>query len=173
MLPSNNNDDNKDFGERLAGRESGGRYNALPWTDSSHTKLASSAAGKYQFLWNTHKDKIKELTGVSSKEQFLNSPDAQEAYFDYWDNNVLTPEAMKLKKDFNLQLSLDKIKAAVHQAGIAGARKYFSKGVGARDAFGMDTGKYINQFQEGGIVEMSDTEIKQFLANGGQLEFLD
>ena len=28
-------------------------------------------------------------------------------------------------------------------------------------------------YQEGGIVEMSDTEIKQFLANGGQLEFLD
>jgi hypothetical protein len=170
-LPGGSN--NEDFGEKLASHESGGRYNALPWIDKSHTKLASSAAGKYQFLWNTHKDKIKELTGVSSKEQFLNSPDAQEAYFDYWDNNVLTPEATKLKKEFNLQLSLDKIKAAVHQAGIAGARKYFSRGVGARDAFGMDTGKYINQFQEGGIVEMSDTEIKQFLANGGQLEFLD
>ena len=170
-LPGGSN--NEDFGEKLASHESGGRYNALPWADSSHTKLASSAAGKYQFLWNTHKDKIRELTGVSSKEQFLNSPDAQEAYFDYWDNNVLTPEAMKLKKDFNLQLPLDKIKAAVHQAGVAGARKYFSKGVGARDAFGMDTGKYINQFQEGGVVEMSDTEIKQFLANGGQLEFLD
>ena len=28
-------------------------------------------------------------------------------------------------------------------------------------------------YQEGGIVEMTDTEIKQFLANGGQLEFLD
>jgi hypothetical protein len=28
-------------------------------------------------------------------------------------------------------------------------------------------------YQEGGIVEMSDAEIKQFLANGGQLEFLD
>ena len=170
-LPGGSN--NEDFGEKLASHESGGRYNALPWADSSHTKLASSAAGKYQFLWNTHKDKIKDLTGISSKEQFLNSPDAQEAYFDYWDNNVLTPEAMKLKKDFNLQLPLDKIKAAVHQAGVAGARKYFSKGVGARDAFGMDTGKYINQFQEGGVVEMSDTEIKQFLANGGQLEFLD
>ena len=171
-LPNGANND-EDFGERLANIESKGDYKALPWADSSRTKLASSAAGKYQFLWNTHKDKIKELTGVSTKQQFLNSPEAQEAYFNYWDDNILTPEALKLKQQYNLELPLNKIKAAVHQAGPAGARKYFSRGEAARDAFGMDTGKYINRFQEGGIVEMTDTEIKQFLANGGQLEFLD
>jgi hypothetical protein len=171
-LPNGANND-EEFGERLANIESKGDYKALPWSDSSHTKLASSAAGKYQFLWNTHKDKIKELTGVSTKQQFLNNPEAQEAYFNYWDDNILTPEALKLKQQYNLELPLNKIKAAIHQAGPIGARKYFSRGEAARDAFGMDTGKYINRFQEGGIVEMSDTEIKQFLANGGQLEFLD
>jgi hypothetical protein len=171
-LPNGANND-EEFGERLANIESKGDYKALPWSDSSHTKLASSAAGKYQFLWNTHKDKIKELTGVSTKQQFLNNPEAQEAYFNYWDDNILTPEALKLKQQYNLELPLNKIKAAIHQAGPVGARKYFSRGEAARDAFGMDTGKYINRFQEGGIVEMSDTEIKQFLANGGQLEFLD
>ena len=170
---SNGANNNEEFGERLATIESQGDYKALPWTDKSHTKLASSAAGKYQFLWNTHKDKIKELTGISTKQQFLNSPEAQETYFNYWDDNVLTPEALKLKQQYNLELPLNKIKAAIHQAGPVGARKYFSRGEAARDAFGMDTGKYINRFQEGGIVEMTDTEIKQFLANGGQLEFLD
>ena len=28
-------------------------------------------------------------------------------------------------------------------------------------------------YQDGGVVEMTDTEIKQFLEKGGQLEFLD
>jgi len=163
----------------IATQESGGNYKALPWKDKAHTKLASSAAGKYQFLWGDHKDDIQKVTGVKTKQDFLNNPDAQEEFFDYWDQNTLTPWANKIKSQLNIQLPINKIKAAIHFSGPKGAWNYFSKGIASKDKFGMDTGSYMNNFKYGGqqhggqVVDMDENQIQQFLAAGGQLEFLD
>lgn len=163
----------------IAKKESAGNYKALPWKDKAHTKLASSAAGKYQFLWNTHKPKITEITGVKTKNEFLNNPEAQEKYFDYWDKTTLTPWANKIKSELKINIPINKIKAAVHFSGPGGAWDYFSKGKMTKDAFGSTTSSYISSFKNGGeqfggqVIEMDEDQIQQFLAAGGQLEFID
>ena len=177
---SNKNDDtdNSDIKKIIAKKESNGNYTALPWKDKAHTKLASSAAGKYQFLWNQHKNDIKEVTGVKTKQEFLNNPDAQEEFFDYWNKTTLTPWANKIKSQLNVNLPINEIKAAIHFSGPKGAWNYFTKGKQTRDAFGSTTSSYIGSYKNGGqlggqVVEMDENQIQQFLAAGGQLEFLD
>ena len=174
----NQNKDNRTLKEMISAKESSGDYTALPWMDKAHTKLASSAAGKYQFLWNQHKNDIKEVTGVKTKQEFLNNPDAQEEFFDYWDKTTLTPWANKIKSKLDVNLPINKIKAAIHFSGPAGAWDYFTKGKQTRDALGSTTGSYIGTYKNGGqlggqVVEMDENQIQQFLAAGGQLEFID
>lgn len=126
----------------IAQKESGGDYKALPWLDKSKTKLASSAAGKYQFLWNTHKSDIARLTGVKTKQEFLNTPEAQEKYFEYWDKNTLTPAAKRIKTELGVGAPLNEIKMKVHFAGAKGAYDYFKTGKETVDAFGTTTSSY-------------------------------
>lgn len=128
------------FREGIAARESGGNYKALPKDKTG--KLVSSAAGKYQFLWNTHKPWIAKVTGVASKEEFLNNPQAQETAFNYWDETVLTPNAVKIKQELGVSDSIDQIKAKIHFAGTKGAFDYYSTGKETRDAFGTTTSTY-------------------------------
>lgn len=150
----------------IAMKESSGNYMALP--KKKDGTLASSAVGKYQFLWEKHKDWITKVTGVRSKEEFRRNPEAQEKAFDYWDATVLTPEAMKIKSRFP-HLSLDQIKTKIHFAGPKGAWDYFTKGKETKDAFGTTTSSY----QVGGEYDMTEEEITAFMAAGGEVEFLD
>lgn len=153
--------------EQIAMRESGGNYKALP--KKKDGTLASSAAGKYQFLWNYHKDAIKNVTGVSSKQEFLNNPEAQEKYFDYWNATTLTPTAKKIKEQFNPQQSMDDLKKMVHFAGPQGAFDFFAKGKVTRDAFGTTNMSYL---EAGGEYELTADEIMQIKAMGGDVEFI-
>ena len=132
-----------DLKEIIAQRESGGNYKALPYTKKG--TLASSAAGKYQFLWDTHADTIRTVTGVKSKSQFLNNPDAQEAYFDYWDKNVLTPNAQKIQQQYKPNLSTNEIKMLIHFQGPQGADRYFRTGKYTTDAFGSSPMGYLGK----------------------------
>jgi lipoprotein-anchoring transpeptidase ErfK/SrfK len=141
-------------------RESRGDYGAL--------SKKSSATGAYQFIWSLHNDWIKSVTGVKSKQEFLKNPEAQEKAFDYWDNNTLTPAAMRIKRQTGTADSLDEIKMKVHFAGPGGAMKYYQTGEETVDAYGTKTSTYA----EGGEYDLSDAEIQQILMNGGQVEFL-
>jgi len=132
-----------DLKEIIAQRESGGNYKALPYTKKG--TLASSAAGKYQFLWDTHADTIRTVTGVKSKSQFLNNPDAQEAYFDYWDKNVLTPNAQKIQQQYKPNLNTNEIKMLIHFQGPQGADRYFRTGKYTTDAFGSNPMNYLGR----------------------------
>jgi hypothetical protein len=161
----------------ISQKESGGNYKALPW-NKTRTKLASSAVGKYQFLWKAHKNSIEKVTGVKTKEEFRNNPNAQEEFFDYWDKTTLTPFANKIKSQLKTNVPINKIKAAIHFSGPGGAMDYFLKGKLTKDNFGSTTSSYIASFKKGGqfggqVMEMEEEDIKQFLKAGGQLEFLD
>jgi hypothetical protein len=95
----------------LSERESGGNYGAM--------SPNSSATGKYQFIWSIHKDKIKKLTGIDSQEAFLKSPEAQEAYYNYYKESELIPAIKKfsaIKNDL-VGITDEQIMAAYHFAG--------------------------------------------------------
>jgi murein DD-endopeptidase MepM/ murein hydrolase activator NlpD len=126
----------------IAQKESGGDYRALPYKKDG--TLASSAVGKYQFLWNQNSDWITQVTGVRSKEEFRNNPEAQERAFQYWDRTVLTPHANKIKSELGVKVPINNIKYAIHFAGPTGAYQYFKTGKETRDAFGSTTSKYAN-----------------------------
>ena len=123
----------------IAYTESRGDYKALPYKNG---KLASSAVGKYQFLWDKHNTWIKTVTGIDSKEAFRNNPEAQEKAFDYWDKTTLSPWANKIKKELGVGIPINEIKAKVHFAGAQGAYDYYKSGRQVKDAFGTTTSSY-------------------------------
>src|SRR5690606_27131435 len=59
-------------------------YEALPYyTDKDGSKkLASSASGKYQFLWKELSESNPQLLSGITKEQFLKNPELQEKVMD-------------------------------------------------------------------------------------------
>jgi hypothetical protein len=136
---------NENIADVIAAKESGGNYKALP--KKKDGTLASSAVGKYQFLWNQNKDWIGKVTGVTTKDGFMNNPEAQEKAFQYWDETVLTPNAQKIKNELGVQVPLNNIKYTIHFAGPTGAYKYFATGEETRDAFGSTTSKYAGLFK--------------------------
>lgn len=101
-----------DFTSHIVAKESGGRYDAM--------SPNSSATGKYQFLWGTHGKRIQQLTGVKSREEFANNPQAQEAYYAQYIKDEVMPQVSKYKKGLQKyfpNISDDQIIAAYHFAG--------------------------------------------------------
>ena len=139
-IPIRQEETESNIADIISAKESGGNYKALP--KKKDGTLASSAVGKYQFLWNQNKDWITKVTGIKSKEAFMNNPDAQEAAFQYWDQTVLTPNAQKIKNELGVQVPINNIKYAIHFAGPTGAYKYFKTGEETTDAFGSNVAKY-------------------------------
>jgi hypothetical protein len=85
----------------------------------------SSAVGKYQHLWNTHASEIARITGVKSKQDYLNNPEAQEKYqrhliSQYVDN------ASSLRSTFNVPETVpdEALMALQHFRGLGGAKVY-------------------------------------------------
>ena len=92
------------------------------------SKRASTGVGKYQFIWNIHKNDIKKITGISDPDKFRYSPEAQEAYMDWFRDNKLLPEATKLKQKYQLPLLLEQTMAMIHLEGAAGLEKKIKSG---------------------------------------------
>lgn len=104
------------YRDRIAYKESRGKYDAL--------NPVTGASGKYQFM-PMHFDKIRQVTGVKSMEEFRKSPLAQEAFFEWWDANELTPMAAKLQKQYSY-IPNDNLKELVHFQGYPRAVKYLN-----------------------------------------------
>lgn len=130
------------FTDDIVANESGGNYRAV--------NPNSSAAGKYQFLWNTWKDKIKKVTGVNSKQEFLNNPDAQDSFYnDYYVPNELMPAVTRLKRR-GANLSTDQLAKLVHFRGEQGASDYLQGKIGDKpEAYNSSISKYIGKGQVG------------------------
>lgn len=128
----------KSFTDDIVSKESGGNYKA--------TNPYSSAAGKYQFLWNTWGNKIADFTGVQSKQEFLNNPQAQDKFYnEYYLPQELLPAVKRLKnKGFNMDT--DSLAKLVHFRGEKGAYDYLTGKVGDKpESYNMSISKYIKQ----------------------------
>jgi len=72
--------------------------------DMDYSKLnesGSNAVGPYQIIYgDVHKKNLKDMYGVESKEEFINSPDIQENYMN-WLSTESYPRMLKsLKRDY-------------------------------------------------------------------------
>jgi hypothetical protein len=147
------------FTDDIIQKESGGNYKA--------TNPNSSAAGKYQFLWNTWGNKIADFTGVQSKQEFLNNPQAQDSFYnDYYLPQELLPAVKRLKsKGFNMDT--DTLAKLVHFRGEQGAYDYLTGRVGDKpENYNMSISQYIKQ--TGGYAQTGGDNRLDF----GNLEYL-
>lgn len=154
------------FTDDIVRKESGGDYRAV--------NPNSSAAGKYQFLWGTRpgkgwQDEIKAFTGVRTKEEFLNNPQAQDSFYnDYYLPKELLPAVKRLKnKGFNLDT--DSLAKLVHFRGEQGAMDYLTgKASDQPEAYNMKTSNYIKQtggYNYAQVGTLTDEEGKMGLEN--------
>jgi len=87
------------------------------------SKRASTGVGKYQFIWNIHKNDIKKITGISDPDKFRYSPEAQEAYMDWFRDNRLLPQATQVKQKYQVPMSIEQIMAGIHLEGMGSEKK--------------------------------------------------
>ena len=112
----------------------------------------SSAAGKYQFLWDDHGDKIKKHTGVKNKEEYLNNPEAQEKFMDHWIETELKPSAKHIKDTLpekSKEYTDEEIMALVHFQGLPNAKKFLKTGKMAGEDINVTVKDYLKKFNEG------------------------
>lgn len=110
----------------------------------------SSAVGKYQFLWNTWKDRIKQFSGNPNltEEDFKNDPALQDSFMEHYDKTVLEPEAVKLQKRHGSKFKnrgiqdIDDAKALLHYQGYGGARHFLTTG----EALNPENNKPIKEY---------------------------
>lgn len=128
----------RNFTDDIVSKESGGNYKA--------TNPNSSAAGKYQFLWNTWGNKIADFTGVQSKQEFLNNPQAQDSFYnDYYLPQELLPAVKRLKSK-GFDMDTDTLAKLVHFRGEKGAYDYLTGRVGDKpESYNMSISQYIKQ----------------------------
>lgn len=142
-----------------------GTYDSLPWQKDKNGKpyLASSAVGKYQFLWNDHQQGIKKVTGIKDKESFRKSPEAQEKYFDWYVNNIL-PDQLERVRGYNKQgLTTEELVALLHFKGETGTKKWLESGVDETTKNNLSISEYLKRFNEGiGNYKKEESKQQQF-----------
>lgn len=152
------------YGDVLGQRESGGKY------DIENTL---GYVGKYQFGWPAlvdlgiiksqgrvgrgQKSILNEKSnwtgkyGVNSKEEFLNSPEAQEKAFEDW-NKMLDRRTKNMGLDQyigqtidGVPVTMEGIRASAHLLGHGAVKKALqSRNLRATDAYGTNLAEYMN-----------------------------
>jgi hypothetical protein len=137
-----------DFKEKIAKVESkgAGGYKAQ--------NPESSAVGKYQFIWDGDKNwrgwksDIMKVTGVKSKEEFLNSEKAQEQFMDYYIENTLKKDADSLRKtnpEETKGMSDEQLMALAHFQGRSNAKTFLETGKTANKENNLSVEEYLNK----------------------------
>lgn len=136
--PGINTSARQGFTEEIIAKESGGNYQAV----NPH----SSAAGKYQFLWDLWGPEIAQFTGIRSKQEFLNNPQAQDSFYEnYYLPNKLMPAVRRLKKR-GIRQNINTLAKLIHFRGEQGAMDYLSgKASNQPEWFNTPTSDYISQ----------------------------
>jgi hypothetical protein len=134
------------LGNKISANESQGKYSAF-----NPKGGGGGAVGKYQFRWNIWKDSIQKVTGISSKDEFLKSPEAQEKYYNWYEKHYLKPAADKIQQYNKAGLSMDQLEQLVHFRGEGGAKKYLQGKLADKpESYNMSISKYIAKHQTGG-----------------------
>lgn len=126
-------------------------------------KAASSAIGKYQIVWDLHKNDIKKVTGVSDPEVFRRNPKAQESFMDWFRDNRLLPQATQVKQKYQVPMSIEQIMAGIHLEGMGSEKKkngfigkYLSGQLNTSTMAGnfknASTSNYMQGFEHGGYI---------------------
>lgn len=120
----------------LGKRESNNNYKA--------TNSKSSAAGKYQFLWNLWGKDIAKVTGIKSKEAFLNSPEAQEKFYSWHENTNIKPHIAELRKHDVHGLTDNQLGAMIHFRGLGNAKQVVAQDLTTlKEKYNMTPQQYI------------------------------
>jgi len=99
----------------------------LALTEGNYTSWnkETNALGKYQYLWGHHGNQIQKVTGVTSMEDFINSPEAQEKYHAYNMENHVIPKAEKYQQTYTmLNAPTEAFMGLIHFLGSGGAKLY-------------------------------------------------
>ena len=112
--------DPKTLKEQIASVESQGNYKA----GAKNRGTSNTATGKYQFIWSKWGKQIAEVTGVKSRDGFLNNPKAQEQFMDHYISNDLTPKVNILRQEgLGKDFSDEDLAKIIHLEGFGGARQ--------------------------------------------------
>ena len=86
----------------------------------------SSAVGKYQHLWNLHKDQIAKITGVTNVQDYLNNPQAQEKYQEHLEGQYKSnvPYLRKNYPQVTNNVNDELLMALQHYLGLGDAKVY-------------------------------------------------
>lgn len=130
------------FKSWIAERESRGNYKA--------ENPNSTAVGKYQFLWGLRpgkgwQDQIKKVTGVKTKEEFLNNSDAQEKFMDVYEQSTLNPGLKELEPLNKDGYSEKQLKGLIHFKGVAGAKRWLNKKEDRTSKYNRPISEYIGK----------------------------
>src|ERR1700761_1379629 len=129
-----------DLDEQISQVESGGNYRAV--------NPNSTATGKHQFLWGKTPDKgfgeeIKRVTGVKNRQEFLDSPKAQDQFFEYHVKNNLLPAVERIKQYNNAGYSDTQLAKLVHFKGEKGAMQWLQSKEDDTEAHNISIDSYI------------------------------
>jgi muramidase (phage lysozyme) len=137
----------------------------VPFEDTKG-KRASSAIGKYQFLWTTWKNDIKKQTGIEDPDEFRNNPSAQEQFMDWYTKNDLMPKAIKAKQKYQIPMNVYEIMGAMHLEGEDGFIKKYNSGQMNKATM---AGKFKNASTEQYSGAFSQFPEEQGMRYGGKL----
>lgn len=156
------------FTDNIIQKESGGNYQAY-----NPAGGGEGAVGKYQFRWGLHKDKIRKFAGNSnlSKEQFMNSPELQDNFYEqYWIPNEISPSVSRIKKNVNTKLSDQQLASLVHFRGEEGALNYLLGKVKDKpESYNMSISGYIGKQTGGNILGLTDEALGEIDKQGSQV----
>lgn len=128
------------FKQEIANVESnGGNYSAL--------NPKSSATGKYQFLFNTWRNQIAQVTGVKSRAAFLKNPEAQEKFMEHYTKTTVLPGVEKLRGLAQKRgLNDSAVAKLIHFQGASGAAKQLRTGEFAkRTSTNLSVAEYLKR----------------------------
>lgn len=153
----------KSVKDAIVANESGGRYDVV--------NPGSTATGKYQFIWSIWKNKIGAVTGAKTRQEFLNNPEAQDQFYDWYEKNEMAPAVSRLQQYNSQGYTPTQLGRLFHYRGEAGARAYLQGRVPDKpEANNPSISQYLAKYkQAGGPAPLK----KKFQAGGNTLPVVE
>ena len=112
-MPKKNDTDINDYISAIA-----------PNGEYTKNNTKNGTVGRYGFSWATHAPDIQKVTGIKSKSDFINNPEAQDKYFKWHVENNLQPAIGRISSLNKAGLDDGQLANLVHNKGEGGAKKW-------------------------------------------------